>query len=64
MKSGPNSHIGSSFNEWLIDENLYDKVTKSALVILYKNLLEKQQLLGKEFEKVLYDNLWDLYVRS
>jgi hypothetical protein len=64
MKSGPNSHIGSSFNEWLMDENLYDKVTKNALVILYKNLLEKQQLLGKEFEKVLYDNLWDLYVRS
>jgi hypothetical protein len=27
-------------------------------------LLAKQQPLGKDFEKVLYDNLWSLYVRS
>lgn len=25
------------------------------------SLLEGQQPLGKEFERVLYDNLWDLY---
>ncbi len=30
----------------------------------YHNLAFKQQPLGKEFEKVLYDNLWDLYIRS
>jgi thymidylate synthase ThyX len=28
----------------------------------YDELAFKQQLLGKEFEKVLYDNLDDLYV--
>jgi len=28
----------------------------------YANLLAKQEPLGTEFEKVLYDNLWDLYV--
>lgn len=30
----------------------------------YAILLSKQHSLGKEFEKVLYDNLWDLYERS
>ncbi len=25
--------------------------------------LEKQEPLGKEFEAVLFDNLWDLYAR-
>lgn len=27
----------------------------------YSRLLEGQEPLGAEFEKVLYDNLWDLY---
>jgi len=27
----------------------------------YSQLLVKQEPLGNEFEKVLYDNLWDLY---
>lgn len=27
----------------------------------YASLLERQQPLGAEFERVLYDNLWDLY---
>lgn len=27
----------------------------------YSGLLTKQEVLGKEFEKVLHDNLWDLY---
>lgn len=30
--------------------------------LLY-TLLE-QESLGKEFEQILYDNLWDLYIRS
>ena len=29
-----------------------------------RKFLAKQQPLGKEFEQVLYDNLWELYVRS
>lgn len=28
----------------------------------YEQLLGQQSSLGTEFEKVLYDNLWDLYV--
>jgi len=30
----------------------------------YADLLSKQEPLGEEFEKVLYDNLWNLYVRT
>lgn len=32
-----------------------------ALVNIYSNLIATQETLGIEFEKVLYDNLWDLY---
>lgn len=28
------------------------------------DLASKQEPLGKEFSEVLYENLWDLYVRS
>jgi hypothetical protein len=35
-----------------------------SLVKFYADFLAAQQELGSEFEKVLYDNLWDLYVRS
>ena len=28
----------------------------------YADLLFKQEPLGEEFEKVLYENLWDLYI--
>jgi hypothetical protein len=35
-----------------------------SITAFYTTLLAKQQPLGKEFEKVLHDNLWDLYVRS
>jgi len=30
---------------------------------IYQALLDNQQRLGPEFERVLYDNLWDLYDR-
>lgn len=29
-----------------------------------KEMIENQEPLGREFEKVLYDNAWSLYVRS
>jgi hypothetical protein len=29
-----------------------------------RKLAMAQQPLGKEFDKVLYDNLWDLYIES
>lgn len=34
---------------------------EQAVVNFYANLLAVQEPLGAEFEKVLYDNLWDLY---
>jgi hypothetical protein len=37
---------------------------EGAVTAFYATLLAKQQPLGKEFEKVLSHNLWDLYVRS
>jgi hypothetical protein len=36
---------------------------ESSIVSFYSNLLTKQERLGDEFEKILFDNLWDLYAR-
>jgi len=35
-----------------------------ALVVFYNKLLDAQEPLGEEFQKVLDDNRWDLYARS
>ncbi len=35
---------------------------ESTIINFYANLLTRQKPLGKDFGKVLYDNLWDLYV--
>src|SRR5712671_1635827 len=32
-----------------------------SIMSFYLNLLAKQERLGREFEQVLFDNLWDLY---
>lgn len=37
--------------------NSFEQVTSQ----FYSELEVQQEPLGKEFEKVLYDNLWDLY---
>lgn len=34
------------------------------LASFYAQLLAQQEPLGKKFEQVLYDNLWDLLVRT
>src|SRR5712671_1760787 len=36
---------------------------EAAIGTFYSTLLASQELLGKEFERVLHENLWDLYVR-
>jgi hypothetical protein len=44
---------------------MYDRYSlnfESTIAHFYADLLSKQEPLGKDFEKVLYDNLWDLYV--
>ncbi len=38
------------------DLDFYNTVTQ-----FYKSFVSKQERLGKEYEKILYDNLWDLY---
>jgi hypothetical protein len=35
---------------------------EAALSSFYASLLAKQEPLGREFEKILYENLWDLYI--
>jgi len=38
-------------------------VAEVSIVSFYSDLLANQERLGREFEKVLFDNLWDLYAR-
>jgi predicted HAD superfamily Cof-like phosphohydrolase len=42
----------------------HEPVLRQAHTTFYSTLLAKQQPLGREFEQVLYENLWDLYERS
>jgi hypothetical protein len=37
---------------------------EGSIASFYAQLLSKQQPLGKEFEQVLHDNLWDLLVST
>ena len=37
---------------------------EGAVADFYSTLVTNQEPLGKDFERVLYENLWDLYVRS
>jgi hypothetical protein len=41
-----------------------DDKLKKELEKLFQALLEAQEPLGEEFEKVLYENLWELYERD
>ena len=38
-------------------------VADSSIVSFYSDLLANQERLGKDFEKILFDNLWNLYAR-
>jgi len=42
--------------------NRYSLDFEGTIANFYAALLAKQEPLGKEFEKILYDNLWELYV--
>lgn len=49
------------------EAKIYNNENDSFLTELrncYLSLLKKQEPLGEDFEKVLYDNLWDLYQRT
>jgi hypothetical protein len=34
---------------------------EGSVAVFYATLLDRQEPLGAEFEKILYDNLWELY---
>jgi hypothetical protein len=38
-------------------------IATSAIDAFYGSLLAQQERLGREFEQVLFDNLWQLYAR-
>ena len=44
-------------------KQLSERVGEGSIMSFYMRLLAKQQRLGADFEKVLFDNLWDLYAR-
>ena len=46
----------------MIGSDMSDPEFEQIVSKFYEELLSSQEPLGKEFEKVLYDNLWDLYV--
>lgn len=39
------------------------EVDSSAFEKFYADLMSRQERLGREFEQVLYENLWTLYAR-
>ena len=41
-----------------------DQSVELVLSNFYNELLKAQEPLGEPFQKILYDNLWDLYVRD
>lgn len=52
----------ATYNDVISDERgfMLDEFEKE-VSRFYARLLERQQPLGEEFEKVLHENLWDLY---
>lgn len=45
-----------------VSRSVRSNSVRNALEDAYKHLLENQEPLGQEFERVLYANLWNLYV--
>jgi len=60
ISDGNSSTFSESTDLYSINTALditFEQTTKT----FYSELLANQEPLGKEFESVLYDNLWDLY---
>jgi hypothetical protein len=53
-------HVGSIFAR--VNRGVNYVATQS-VVLFYSTLLSNQEGLGKDFEDVLFDNLWELYAR-
>lgn len=43
----------------MLDEEFFETLSE-----FYRNLLDSQESLGEEFSEILYENLWDFYVKS
>ena len=56
--------VGQFGNVFARSYNQENREFKEAIASFYSELLAQQEPLGREFEQVLYSNLWDLYVRS
>jgi len=52
------SHIGNPFSG---EYNNAPEIFEQAVENFYEQLLTHQEPLGDEFERVLHQNLWDLY---
>ncbi len=56
--------FGQYSNQFTGEYESLDLSFEDKLASFYAQLLAKQEPLGKEFEQVLFDNLWDLLVRT
>src|SRR5690349_2358449 len=51
----------STFDNWKTEYSLSSVKFEQVIQKFYSDLTLKQERLGIEFEKILHDNLWDLY---
>lgn len=56
--------FGQFSNAFTGEYELYNFDFERTVRLFYSNLLAGQEPLGEEFEKVLHENLWELYVRD
>lgn len=58
------NHCGSTFSETaVLIKTQEPEVFEQIVSDFYEKLLSEQEPLEREFEEVLYANLWDLYMR-
>lgn len=58
------SATSTSGNDSIISEDLSRVQLDQELASIFADFASEQKPLEREFEKVLQDNLWDLYIRS
>lgn len=56
--------FGQHTNSFTGDYEIQSVSFEETVASFYAQFLAAQEPLGKEFEQVLYDNLWDLLVRT
>lgn len=61
FQSNSNSTFDRHSNPWTGSYSVNSYSLEKSVSNFYARLLTDQERLGSEFEKVLHDNLWDLY---